>query len=83
MLFYHWDRTIQINISPKLDPNYYRSDKIKTINDIIDLFNENNEVAFNNILNATSTIITWKFVYSKADEESIDKFISEIGKQSY
>lgn len=82
MLFYHWDKTIQINISPKLDPSYYRSDKINTLDDIIDLFNENNEVSFQKILSETPTTITWKFVYSKADEKSIEKFIRGVGNVS-
>jgi len=30
-MFDSWDRIIQINISPKLDPSYYRSEKIKTL----------------------------------------------------
>lgn len=78
MLFYHWDKTIQINISPKLDPSYYRSDKIKTIDDIISLFCENHIESYRNILEDTPTTITWKFVYSKDGEESIDKFISDV-----
>ena len=78
LLFYHWDKTIQINISPKLDPSYYRSDKIKTIDDIIDLFNNNNEIAYQKILSDTPTTITWKFVYSKAGEESINEFIRSV-----
>lgn len=78
MLFYHWDKTIQINISPKLDPMYYRSKNIETIDNIIDLFNENNDVSFSKILSETPTTITWKFVYSKAGEESINKFIRGV-----
>ena len=78
MLFYHWDKTIQINISPKLVAGYYRSAKIMGIDDIIDLFNENNDVSFKNILNETPTTITWKFVYSKDGEESIEKFIRGV-----
>jgi len=82
MLFYHWDKTIQINISPKLDPSYYRSDKIKTLDDIIDLFNNNNEISYQKILSETPTTITWKFVYSKAGKESIEKFIRGVGNVS-
>ncbi len=78
MLFYHWDKTIQINISPKLDPSYYRSDKIKTIDDIIELFNNNRLISTDKIVEKSPTTITWKFVYSKADEESIEKFIKEV-----
>lgn len=80
MLFYNnCNKTIQINISPKLDPSYYRSNKINTLDDIIDLFNKNNEVAFQKILSETLTTITWKFVYSKANEKSIEKFIRGVG----
>jgi organic radical activating enzyme len=78
MLFYHWDKTIQINISPKLDPSYYRSDKIKTIDDIIELFNNNRLISTDKIVEKSPTTITWKFVYSKAGEESIAKFIREV-----
>ena len=78
MLFYHWDKTIQINVSPKLDPGYYRSDKIKTVDDIISLFDENYRESYQKILEETPTTITWKFVYSKAEEEIIDKFIRDI-----
>lgn len=78
LLFYHWDKTIQINISPKLDPVYYASDKIKTLGDIIALFNNNRITSIDKIEEKTPTTITWKFVYSKDIEESIDRFIKGV-----
>ena len=78
MLFYHWDKTMQINISPKLNPSYYNSGKITSLDDIIDLFNENRLVSFEEILQKTPTNITWKFVYSKDEEKAIDQFIKGV-----
>jgi len=71
----HWTRVIQINISPKLDPKFYRSDKIKTVNNIIDLFKNNIEKSIIPIETKSPTTVTWKFVYSKEEESNIDNFI--------
>ena len=77
-IFDAWERIIQINISPKLDPSYYRSNKIKTVENIIKLFNENYDKSIKAILEKTPVSINWKFVYSKAGEESINKFIRNV-----
>ena len=78
LLFFHWDKQIQLNVSPKLDPKYYRSEKIKTIDDIISLFDKNRIDSFEKILEDTPTVINWKFVYSKSAEADIDSFITQI-----
>lgn len=78
LIFFHWDKQIQLNISPKLDPEYYRSEKIKTIDDIISLFDDNRMKSFEKILNDTPTTINWKFVYSKPAEADIDSFITQV-----
>jgi organic radical activating enzyme len=78
LIFFHWDKQIQLNISPKLDPEYYRSEKIKTIDDIISLFDDNRIKSFEKILDDTPTIIDWKFVYSKSAEAAIDSFITQV-----
>ena len=78
LLFFHWDKQIQLNISPKLNPEYYRSEKIKTIDDIISLFDNNRMESFERILRDTPTIIDWKFVYSKPAESDIDDFITQV-----
>lgn len=77
--FDHWERVIQFNISPKLNPEYYRSDKIKTIDDIIELFKTNYEKSIKSLLEKSPSTVEWKFVYSKDDEKAIDKFIKEVG----
>ncbi len=77
-LFDSYDKIVQLNISPKLDPSYYRSKNIKTIKNIIKLFNNNYNKSIKDILEKTPTSITWKFVYSKAGEESINKFIRGV-----
>lgn len=78
LLFFHWDKQIQLNISPKLNPEYYRSEKIKTIDDIITLFDNNRIESFEKILNDTPTTTNWKFVYSKSAEVDIDSFITQV-----
>lgn len=77
-MFDSWDRIIQINISPKLDPSYYRSEKIKTLADIIELFKYDMKHSIKDILEKTATTITWKFVYSKDGEKQIGQFIKKI-----
>ena len=74
----HWTRVIQINISPKLDPRFYRSDKIKTVDNIIDLFKSNIETSINPIELKSPTTVTWKFVYSPEEKEIIDLFIKGV-----
>ena len=76
--FDHWARPIQLNISPKLDIKSYRSKTIKTIDDIISVFKKNSKEFIHRILIDTPTTVNWKFVYSKAGEESIKKFIKEV-----
>jgi len=76
--FDHWLRPIQLNISPKLDPKYYRSKKIKTIEDIIELFKRNSKEFVHRILVDTPTTVNWKFVYDLGGEISIKKFIKEV-----
>ena len=78
LLFFHWDKQIQLNISPKLDPMYYRSEKIKNVDDIISLFDKNRIDSFERILKDTPTTIDWKFVYSKSAEADIDSFITQV-----
>jgi organic radical activating enzyme len=77
-IFEHWDRVIQINISPKLDPKFYRSDRIKTIDDIINLFKNNIKTSISKIEIKSPTTVTWKFVYSIEEKEKIDLFLHNI-----
>ena len=78
LLFFHWEKQIQINVSPKLDPKYYRSEKIQNLDDIITIFDNNRIDSFEKILNDTPTSINWKFVYSKSAEANIDSFITQV-----
>jgi len=65
---------IQLNISPKLNPDYYRSVNIKSIHDIIYLFDTNLR---NTALMTNKLIVSqFKFVYFKESEEDIIKFTS-------
>lgn len=82
-IFDSFDKTIQINISPKLNPGFYKSKNIKTIEDIIKLFNENYEKSIKEILVKTPTVINWKFVYSTSGEESIQQFIRNVQGINY
>lgn len=78
LLFYHWEKQIQLNISPKLNPNYYRSSKIENIDDIITLFDNHRIESMEKIVSDTPTTINWKFIYSKEDEKNINNFISQV-----
>lgn len=75
--FDNWAKITQLNISPKMNPKSYHSSKIKTIEDIIEIFKQNSEF-IHKIIKDTPTIINWKFVYSKEDEKSINLFIKEV-----
>jgi 7-carboxy-7-deazaguanine synthase len=77
-IFEHWSKTIQINISPKLNPDFYRSKKITDFDDIITLFNNNISNSISKIELLSPTTICWKFVYSNEEKEKIDMFIREI-----
>jgi len=78
LLFFHWEKQIQLNISPKMDILSYNIDEFKTIDDIITLFKKNSEISIDNILTKTPTTINWKFVYLEQFEKSIDLFINKI-----
>lgn len=78
LLFYHWEKILQLNISPKLNPKYYRSEKIKTLDDIIILFDNNRMESLDKIVRDTPTTINWKFVYDKSAEDDIDSFIAQV-----
>jgi organic radical activating enzyme len=70
----------QFNVSPKLDYNAYASEKIKSLDDIIELFESKNQIIsqFMRKYPFSKTAAQYKFVYSKADESKIDKFINSI-----
>jgi 7-carboxy-7-deazaguanine synthase len=74
-IFEHWSKIIQINISPKLNPSFYRSEKIANFDDINSLFSNNINNSINKIEMMTSTTICWKFVYSNEEKKNIDTFI--------
>lgn len=70
----------QFNVSPKLDPKAYASEKIKSIYNITDLFREKNQIINKFMMKYpfTKTAAQYKFVYSKADESNIDFFINSL-----
>ena len=70
---------LQLNFSPKLNPDFYRNENIKTLDDILESFKEMNKllVLFNE---AYRFIINhnYKFVYDKNSEKDIDEFIKVL-----
>jgi len=69
----------QFNISPKLNPSYYKSSKIKSIDDIIQLFEKKHTVLMN-LTTDFPTLISanYKFVYSREIEKDLDNFIERV-----
>jgi len=77
-IFGNRKKIVQLNISPKLNPEYYKSRKVKTLQDIIQLFNQNYEISIKKILNRSLTYVIWKFVYFEGERKVIDKFIENV-----
>jgi organic radical activating enzyme len=74
-----WDKSIQINISPKLDSEYYRSEKISNFENIIELFVSNYSISIKDILLKSPTSVMWKFVYSDTNKNLIETFVNSLG----
>jgi organic radical activating enzyme len=73
-----WDKSIQINISPKLDSDYYRSEKINKFENIIELFVSNYSISIKEILLKSPTSVMWKFVYSDTNKNLIETFVKSL-----
>ncbi len=73
---------IQLNISPKLNPDYYPSIIVKGVEYIIEMFKLKN-VLLNQLLSVYpfSLSANYKFVYSKDTEKDITKFIEDVNPQ--
>jgi len=73
---------IQLNISPKLNSDYYPSIIVKGVEYIIELFKIKNRL-LNDLLGVYpySLSANYKFVYSKDVENDITKFIEEVNPQ--
>lgn len=76
-MFNHWDKNIQINISPKLVNSSYKSEKINSIYDIVEIFQANTP-SIDGILKESPTSINWKFIYAPELEERINIFIKNV-----
>jgi len=83
MFNYCWGKIIQLNISPKLNPTYYKNEKIKDIKDIIEVFVSNEVKSLKTIIEKTPTEIIWKFVHSKEMEKDIINFIRSFNTMNH
>jgi len=64
---------LTFNISPKLNPKFYKIKEINTFQDILNLISN-----IRNRYNIISNFIQWKFVYSQQDEDKIKNLIFEL-----
>lgn len=73
---------IQLNISPKLNPEYYMNQNINSFADLITLF-KTRYLMLNILLNAYPFFLSanYKFVYSKDIENDLNDFIYTINPQ--
>ncbi|HQF37043.1 MAG TPA: 7-carboxy-7-deazaguanine synthase QueE [Candidatus Dojkabacteria bacterium] len=71
---------VQLNISPKLNPDFYPNKDIKSIYDIIRLFQTKYAILDKliKILPADSISANFKFVYYKEIEENLNEFIESV-----
>lgn len=67
---------LTFNISPKLNPKFYKIEKIYTFQDILNLIS-NIRDKYSKILNQ-SNHVQWKFVYSQRDEIKIKNLILDL-----
>jgi organic radical activating enzyme len=70
---FEYDYPLQLNVSPKLNPNFYLTERITNLDDIIELFKSNMDIFHN-----PANVVSFKFVYNKDSKNDIDWFIEQL-----